>query len=42
METNKLRVGLTMKRNDGNDGNEGQMRGEDKILTDAFDHLTTI
>lgn len=30
METNKLRVGLTMKRNDGNDGNEGQMRGEDK------------
>lgn len=39
METNKLRVGLTMKRNDGN---EGQMREEDKILTDAFDHLTTI
>ena len=39
METNKLRVGLTMKRNDGN---EGQMRREDKILTDAFDHLTTI
>ena len=39
METNKLRVVLTMKRNDGN---EGQMRGDDKILTDAFDHLTTI
>ena len=39
METNKLRVVLTMKRNDGN---EGQMRGEDKILRDAFDHLTTI
>ena len=39
METNKLRVVLTMKRNDGN---EGQMRGEDKILADAFDLLTTI
>ena len=39
METNKSRVGLAMKRNGGN---EGQMRGEDKILRDAFDHLTTI